>query len=539
MEIDLKDITVLYCEDEPQLQEITARFLGKIVKKVYTASNGKEGLDLFWQHRHQIDMVISDIEMPEMDGLEMAHSIKDLIPLIPIIITSAYSTSRYLKDALDLHVDKYLLKPLNFQDLITAMKQSFAYHELRKLYRDSLTGLYSCNALESDLETRKSQTPFALLKIDDFEKLSSLYGESMAKKILIGVAEHLQRDFGGEFECYKTGPNTFALLAKDSVTGLFEARLKAFSALLRHQGISVANHTIRLHPYFALTDTVTERTFELAQHALQRGMRAHRELSHFQGDQIEARLGHTRNLQWIRTLNQALNEERLVPYYQAIVKIPEGPVYKYEALLRYLDPQSGEAVLPGSFLEIAQRSNLYPLITRRVLEQVIQVVAQKGIRVAVNIAYADLTDQDTIRFIRHLLKEHPKEASLLEFEILESEKIDNYDIAREFIETVRPYGCKIGIDDFGKGYSNFAILEALHVDYVKIDGSIIKEIDRSQRQALVVEGIHTFCKKLGIYTIAERVSNQAEYTTVQSLGIEYAQGWYFSAAVPAQELPDE
>jgi len=511
-----------------------------VVKKVYTASNGREGHEIFWAHRHQIDLVISDIEMPEMDGLEMARAIKDVIPLLPVIMITAYSSADYMRGALDLHVDKYLLKPLDLQDLIVAMEQSFSYHELRKLYRDSLTGLRSSNALENDLVSRERSTLFALLRIDEFEKLSDLYGESMARKIVIRVSEILQQRFGREYDCYRTGSNTFALLAKGPDTNLaaLEHSMRECSRLLRFEGIEVEEYTLRLHPVTAVTDTISPRALEFGQHALKRTLRLHRDRCRFYGDPGSVnRLDHTRNLQWIRRLNDAIREDRLVPYFQEIVETDTARVVKYEALLRYLDPETGEAVIPGEFLEIARQCNLYPILTRIILDKVIGVIRQKGITASVNIAYADLTTRDTIDGIHELLSRYPDEARNLEFEILESEKIDNYAIAQTFIDAVRPYGCKISIDDFGKGYSNFSILEALHVDYVKIDGSSIRDIDRSQRQEIVVEGIHTFCDKLGIKTVAERVSNAREYESIKKIGIPYAQGWYFSRAKPAKELP--
>ena len=97
----------------------------------------------------------------------------------------------------------------------------------------------------------------------------------------------------------------------------------------------------------------------------------------------------------------------------------------------------------------------------------------------------------------------------------------------------------MGIDDFGTGYSNFRMIEALKIDYVKIDGQLIQGIDRSDRQTLIVETIHTFCHKLGIYTIAEMVSNQAEYDVVKRIGIDLTQGWHISRDIESGEIADD
>ena len=538
MKVDLNEVTVLYCEDEDQLREITSNFLSKVLKKVFVAKDGREGLELFLKHREEIDMVISDIAMPNMDGLEMAKEIKEIVPSIPVIIITAYSSSSYLHGALDLHVDKYLLKPLDLSDLIAVMEQSLVYHELKTLYRDPLTGLQTCTALNNDLASQPSQRGFALIKIDDFDKLSDLYGETMTRKIVSKIAESLRETFQENFTCYRAGNSTFALLSHTPLPSLtpLVRQLREFSARLRHEGIEVDGTTVRIDTVTALTDSISSRALEFGQHALKEAQTDHRDHCIFAGDHQERTLDAEENIRWIRLMDRALREKRFFPYFQPIVETQTLHTYKYEALLRFLDGE--EAIItPDHFLEIAKKSNIYPMITRQILQEVLQILHTRPIRIAVNIAYADLIDQETLAFIQNLLSRYPKEARQLEFEILESEKIDNYDIARKFIETVRPYGCRVGIDDFGKGYSNFSILETLHVDYVKIDGSLIRHIDRSSRQAIVVEGIHSFCRRLGIDTVAEKVATEAEYTAVKEIGIPYAQGWYFSPALPPEELP--
>jgi EAL domain-containing protein (putative c-di-GMP-specific phosphodiesterase class I) len=120
------------------------------------------------------------------------------------------------------------------------------------------------------------------------------------------------------------------------------------------------------------------------------------------------------------------------------------------------------------------------------------------------------------------------------FEIVESESIDNFFKVLEFIKNVKSYGCKIAIDDFGTGYSNFEYLLKLKADYIKIDGSMIREIDTNKEAQLVVSTIVDFAKKIGMKTVAEFVENESIFKTVKSLGIDYSQGYYFS--VPVEKM---
>ena len=121
---------------------------------------------------------------------------------------------------------------------------------------------------------------------------------------------------------------------------------------------------------------------------------------------------------------------------------------------------------------------------------------------------------------------------LIVFEILESEGINNFSEIISFIKAVKEMGCKIAIDDFGSGYSNFERISQLEVDYVKIDGSLIKNIDTNQNNEILVQTIVDFSKKIGIKTIAEFVHSESVYKKVKELGIDYAQGYYIGEPSP-------
>ena len=119
MDIDisrLKDITVLYCEDEANLREVTTRILKSFTKKQLIASNGKEGLEYFKQYQDDIDLIITDINMPYLTGLEMAKEIKNINLNIPIIVATAFSNSEDLLDAINLGIDKYIVKPIDIKN---------------------------------------------------------------------------------------------------------------------------------------------------------------------------------------------------------------------------------------------------------------------------------------------------------------------------------------------------------------------------------------------------------------------------------------
>lgn len=117
-----RNITLLYVEDDEMTLEEISFFLKKYVKKLIVAKNGEEGLELFKEHNP--DMVITDIQMPIMNGLEMSKKILEINPSIPIAVTTAYSDSEYLINAIEIGIDKYLLKPINMMDVLAVMHKS-------------------------------------------------------------------------------------------------------------------------------------------------------------------------------------------------------------------------------------------------------------------------------------------------------------------------------------------------------------------------------------------------------------------------------
>ena len=153
---------------------------------------------------------------------------------------------------------------------------------------------------------------------------------------------------------------------------------------------------------------------------------------------------------------------------------------------------------------------------------------------SINLAYEDIADPDTMTFIKDKLVEYGL-AKRAVFEILESEIIRNYERADGFVKEFQALGCKIAIDDFGSGYSNFEHLLRLKVDIIKIDGSLIRVLDSDPSAAILTEGIVNFARKLNMQTVAEFVHSDSVQRRVKDLGIDYSQGYFIGE--PEPELP--
>ena len=156
--------------------------------------------------------------------------------------------------------------------------------------------------------------------------------------------------------------------------------------------------------------------------------------------------------------------------------------------------------------------------------------------VSINITKEDIVNQETTNYLIELLQQYPTLKERITLELVESEGIENSIEVRNFLQTARAHGCLLAIDDFGAGYSNFEYLSRLNVDFIKIDGSLIKNMDTDANAYATVKTITHFAKNLGILVVAEFVHKKEILEKVQELGIHYAQGFYLHEPSPIPKI---
>jgi EAL domain-containing protein (putative c-di-GMP-specific phosphodiesterase class I) len=188
--------------------------------------------------------------------------------------------------------------------------------------------------------------------------------------------------------------------------------------------------------------------------------------------------------------------------------------------------EDGNIVPPGKFLLIAKNSKYYPDITRLMTEQSMEMFKNRPEEFTLNLSALDIENKNIRDFLLDSLEQSPDTASRLTLEIVEQEGVRFIDILKEFVRQVKLYGVKIAIDDFGSGYSNFRMLLDMDVDFLKIDGSLIRNIHTDASSRNVVETIKTFADKTKIGIIAEFVENEEIFQCLKKMGIHYLQGYY-------------
>ncbi len=533
----LKNITILYAEDETALREITLNILKGFTKKQFVAENGSEGLELFKKYESEIDLIITDVNMPIMNGLEMIREIKKINSNIPIIVATAFSNTEYLLEAIDIGVDKYVLKPIDMKKLLQLMSQSLLYHELKDLYMDNLTHLPNRNKLKKDLE-EDSHGLMAMINIDKFSTINDLFGESNGDKILIEFSDALKKYFSNEeFTLYRIEADKFLAVAKNSdkdIQKLYDL-CKKFEDYIEEDPVCIDEYEIDLNITIGIAESEdNDIAFKYAQRVISYARRKFEPILIY-NDSFNIQESFEENIKWIKKIRNGVKNNNFKGYYQPIVNTQTKEIYKYEALIRYIE-DDGTVISPYFFLDIAKKAKLYPNIIKIMICEAFNLIRNKNKRVAVNISFEDISSETTMNYVYQIIEKNKEYAHLLEFEILESEEISDFSEVYKFLDKIKHYKCNVGVDDFGAGYSNFNMLVNLDISFVKIDSSLIKEIDSSENQKIIVKTITEFAKKFGFKTVAEFVSSEEIYNIIKEIGVDYSQGYYFDAPLSYEEI---
>ena len=236
------------------------------------------------------------------------------------------------------------------------------------------------------------------------------------------------------------------------------------------------------------------------------------------------------NLYWLKRLKLAIEEDRIEPYFQPIVNNKNKKIFSQEALMRLVE-KNGVALSPYLFLDIAKKSKLYTTLTKIMIEKTFAKFEKSKMSFSINFSYEDMIDEEVLALLSSKL-ETGNIGKRFTAEILESESITNYDLVKNFIDTIKTYGSTVAIDDFGSGYSNFERLFKLDIDYIKIDGSIIKDIDENKQLRIITETIVAFAKKTNIKIVAEFVHSKEIVDILNNMGVKHMQGYYFAEPSP-------
>jgi len=263
---------------------------------------------------------------------------------------------------------------------------------------------------------------------------------------------------------------------------------------------------------------------------------------HFVSYNDEAVTKQRGEMDWVHRIRHALDNNRFVLYYQTIKPIQnENEPFHAEILVRLFDDDNN-LIPPNSFIPAAERYNLMTEIDRWVVTSTFKFIQEVGYEsqiISINLSAQSLCDNDFVNFIIKSLDYYNINPSWVCFEITETAAISNLTMAKELIRILKEIGCKFSLDDFGSGLSSFGYLKNLPVDYLKIDGTFVKNITSDKIDLAMVNAINQVGHTMNIKTIAEYVEDEEIEIMLRTLKVDYAQGYGIKKPAPISDLLEE
>ena len=400
---------------------------------------------------------------------------------------------------------------------------------IQEHFVDELTGLKTRTALLHDLQIKpNSYASLILINIDRFSDINDYFGYETGDELLKVFANKLQNDHN---TAYRISGDEFALLCEHELNDDRRDEVSSMLIDLETSEYQLFEESISIFLSCGVSYSRKSELYKLAHIALKKNRNSNEAVTYYNDNKdLEDKV--KENLDVILRIKEGLKYDRFIPFFQGIVDNKTKKIVKYESLIR-LKCDDGKVESPFFFLEHAKKSKLYTKLTQVMIQKTFEKFADLEYEFSINLLLQDIESPKVMKcLVDHLEKFQCGKRVVLE--IVESEGIYNFDLVSKFITMVKNYGCKIAIDDFGTGYSNFSYLAKLDIDYIKIDGSLVKDIDKDLAQMATVESILHFAKKMCIKTIAEYVENEVICNILCRLGVDFSQGYYFSK--PQEEL---
>ncbi len=407
--------------------------------------------------------------------------------------------------------------------LCFACYQYFLYKKNEELYAQNIPGR---DSLLNKLKYFQGKRPKALIliNIDSFEDINDFYGYEFGDKVLEEIFKWLQKHLPDKnSQLYKLEADNFAIFTQKYNS---HDELNRYLQQLSHKivNMSFLIHDNELDIGFTMGAAINSDNLLKLTHTAYKNSKLKKtqfEIYHHSKYKENA---HEKNIKINKIIKKALQNHQVIPFFQPIYNIKLHRVDKYESLMR-LEIDNVSYMEPSEFLQISKRSKLYPRLTKEIFTKVTDGIDSAKIEYSINLSVDDILDKETSTFILNKLKKSDV-GSWLVFEILESEGIKNYKKVTNFLRELKALGAKIAIDDFGSGYSNFEYILKLDVDFLKVDGSLIRNIDINDDAQIITSTIVDFAKKLNIKTVAEFVHGKEIYDIIKNMGFDYAQGYY-------------
>jgi diguanylate cyclase (GGDEF)-like protein len=563
----MSDFSLLYVEDDMLTQKIMKSVLSGYFKDIYVANNGLDGIELYKDKRP--DIILTDISMPKMDGLEMSEQIRALNAKQPIILFTAYGEKEHLSTAIKLSIDKYVMKPLDSKQMFKILDEvvlELSKEREAKAYKknlefssnhDLLTGLgnrkyFFSNLRALEKESRKKGKTLAILSMDlnRFKPINDTYGHDAGDFILKKVAAYLKKSLRKSDIISRFGGDEFViaiggLKEHNHILNFLERLERNFLEPMVYRDDDGIEHRLVISFSMGITFCDCHRAVSFDTHLREadKAMYAAKEqkipYAFFNPNEeskfkIKARKSNE--------LKKAIDRGEFLLYYQPIINLKSNEIVGLESLLRWNSPKEG-LLTPDKFLSyIWDDLEIGTYLGAWVIESVFMqyeswLKREKVLTLSINISLKELHSRKFLSSIKNLLKKYLKvNSNNISFEVDEATAIKDIELNVSVLKELKSMGFKISLDDFGTGKSTLSLLNRLNIDTIKIDKSFVIDMLEDGENHSMVDASIKLAKAFNYKVIAIGVESQEHLPTLLKLGCDKAQGYGISQPLPASEI---
>ncbi|MBD2546701.1 two-component system response regulator [Planktothricoides raciborskii] len=585
---------ILVVDDNQDNLRLLSKLLSQKGYQVRNAINGNTAL--IAAKAANPDLILLDIQMPDMDGYQVCQILKKDPETydIPIIFLTAMNSVIDKVKAFSIGGSDYITKPFHLEEVLirieNLLKFQAAKAEIRQLnselenrvsdrtaeleraneklkqeiverqraekrllhmaWHDSLTGLPNRSLLIEELQTclnRVKSDPdylFAVLFLDcdRFKLVNDSLGHLIGDRVLIAIADSLKYCLNDEDILARLGSDEFTIIIK-KIQDISDAIYLAERIHKQWQfPLNIDQYDVFINASIGIA--IGSPAYQKPEHILRDAdiaMYQAKKLGHTHYQVFEASMhDHVlKRLQLETDLRLAIQRQEFFLQYQPIISLCSGKLAGFEALIRWQHPQQG-FVSPGEFIPIAEETGLIVPMGLWVLREACQTMqswvkkfAEFRLHISVNLSVKQFRQPNLIEMIDQILAETQLHSQYLKLEITETAIMDNAESANRLLKQLKARKIKLSLDDFGTGYSSLSYLHRFHMDTLKIDRSFIGNISEDRDSLEIVEAIVTLAHQLKMDVVAEGVETFMHFNQLRNLGIEFGQGYFFAKPLDA------
>ncbi|OAI11201.1 diguanylate cyclase [Methylomonas lenta] len=579
----LKDLIIIVAEHD----SISAQHIASILEEsgfldIRHASSGQKIYDIlrpFHEQPEKIGLIVVNQNLPNCNLIELSQSLCNSTDglVIPFVILrpsdSSQSTSaidQYLASTTNCLIfqisspvePQVLALSINFlmqlkqERLIRHQQEEQLINELASksvieaklkflVAHDELTGLFNRNSFERQLRLimnlsnkLKKEGALLFIDVDRFSMINELEGFDVGDRLLVELTILIRKLVPPSCLFARIGADEFCLFLENKTKKQAHIIAETIRTTVENFRFFTGEICYSASVSIGITSldnsSPAKHPGEMILHARQacnfakiNGRDKIRIYNHEDVSIKERR----RDIYWVPIIRKALRDNDLFLVFQPVVELNTCDISHYEVLIR-MRGDEGQTITPDQFIPVAERMGLIHAIDLWVVENAIDFLAAlpsylSHIALAINLSGSAFQYPDLLQVIRDKLELTWVDAGRLTFEITETAAVDNFERTRDMIHKIRDLGCKFALDDFGAGFCSFNYLKTFPVDYVKIDGQFIRQLDINETDSILVRSMVEIAGKLGKQTIAEFVETPNIALKLKQLGVNLGQGYAF------------